>query len=130
MPKAPLKIAGFIAALLAVFCLSGCSSMRPIASEPPVPGIFVTAPFSVSIVFRSAAFPAGRYLPSYEDNGGYYYQAPTKIVERGLLLNHICDGGLYVKRGTKEAKQWYVIEGSGGTFFGRFDATLQNQAIP
>jgi hypothetical protein len=100
--------------------------MRPIASAPPTPDMIVMAPFTVNIVLENAAFPAGRYFPLYEDNGGYYYQAPTKIVERGIFLNHICDGGLYVKRGTDRAKQWYVIEDSGSTFYGPINASVQN----
>ncbi len=125
MTTLPHKLVGFAIAVLALFCLTGCSTMRPLATQPPTSRLLVPTPFSTLVSLRTAAFPAGEYRPMYEDDGGYYYQAPGKIVEHGILLTHLCEGGLYVKRGSEEPTKWYLIEENGAIFFGRFKLTRQ-----
>jgi hypothetical protein len=101
----------FLAAVLAVVALTACSSLRPITSDPPASAVLLFAPFSIE-QFSKATFPSGEYRALYEDDGGYYYQAPTKIVANALF-SYLYDGGLYVKRGATEPTDWFVI-GQGG----------------
>ena len=102
---------GFIGAVLAVIGLTGCSSLRTISSDPPASAVLLFAPFTIEQLSK-ATFPSGEYRPLYEDDGGYYYQAPTKIVANAVF-SYLYDGGLYVKRGATEPTDWFVI-GQGG----------------
>lgn len=97
----------FIVAILAGLGLAGCSSLHPITIEPTVSVIVLTAPFSIEQLSK-ATFPSGEYRVLCEDDGGYYYQAPSKIVANALF-SYLYEGGLYVKRGAKEPTKWYVI---------------------
>ncbi len=109
--------------LMAVFALSGCSSMRPLASSPPVPQIVMSEPFNVAMGYKSVGFPMGEYRPVYEDKGGYYYQAPTKVVRTGVFMSEMRDGGLYIKRSNDTATKFYIIESTGQRQFGPYSVT-------
>jgi hypothetical protein len=112
-------------AMSVVLLAAGCSSMRPIASSPPVPRIVMAEPFTASQGYKTLAFPAGEYSPVYEDNGGYYYQAPVKIVRKGAMMSDMCDGGLYVKRGDNQPKRYYLVDNTGHVVFGPINAVIQ-----
>jgi len=103
-------LTGAIAALV-VLLLTGCSSIRPVTSTPPASAIVVSEPFTVHELTR-ANFPSGEYKPVFEDNDGFYYQAPTKIIAN-LMFTYVGDGGLYLKKGEKEPSQWYFITDGG-----------------
>ena len=104
-----------VAASLAVLGLSGCASMRPISSTPPLAkivlksahderafqGVLPPTPFHVIL-------PPGEYRPTYEDDNAYYYPAPTKLVINDLTSN-FADGGIYVSRGSNTPTGWYYI---------------------
>jgi len=107
------QLVGFIAAVPVVLGLAGCNAVRPIssASKPPASALVISAPFSIDQLSK-ATFPAGEYRPVYEDNGGYYYQAPSKIVANALF-SYMYDGGLYVKRGETEPAAWFIVGGGG-----------------
>jgi hypothetical protein len=109
----------FGCALVAAVLLAGCTSVRPLSSTPPAPVITLTTPATVRGIFSKATFPAGEYKATLEDNGGYYYQAPGKIVANDILV-WMYDGGLYVKRGTEVPDQYYLIKENGQTTIGRF----------
>ena len=103
------------AASFAVLGLSGCASMRPISSTPPLAkivlksahderafaGLLPPTPFHVIL-------PPGEYHPTYEDDGAYYYPAPTKVVVNDLTSS-FADGGIYVSRGGNSPSGWYYI---------------------
>jgi hypothetical protein len=97
----------FVVAGLVGLVLAGCSTLRPITTEPPASTIVLTAPFSIEQMSK-ATFPAGEYRALCEDDGGYYYQAPTKIVANALF-SYLYEGGLYVKRGEDQPTEWYII---------------------
>jgi hypothetical protein len=104
-----------VAASFAVLGLSGCASMRPISSTPPLPkivlksahderafqGILPPIPFHVLL-------PPGEYHPLYEDDNAYYYQAPSKVVVNDLGSS-LYDGGIYVSRGANTPTGWYYV---------------------
>ena len=113
---------------------AGCSSLqlkssppKPIASKPPESAIVLSEPVTVNDKGAADVFPAGKYRPLYEDRGGYYFEAPAKV-----LVNDVAsfgyDGGLYVARGATDPTQWYVI-GPGGKKMGRFKKIPQHTLI-
>ena len=75
-----------VAAITIAVILAGCnslerrSSFRAIASEPPEAAIELIKPASVSDEGATTTFPAGKYRPVYEDNHGYYFEAPSKVL--------------------------------------------------
>src|SRR5436190_5502484 len=89
--------------------LTGCTSLRPISSKPPVSAIVLKTPAKFPGFLYTVTFPAGEYRPLYEDSGGYYYQAPAKIIGHDIM-SYMLDGGLYVERTTNEPTKWYVID--------------------
>ena len=114
MGRAFRRHLGLIAVLLAALGLTACDTVRPISpnSTPPPPSaIVVSEPFRIDQLSK-ATFPSGEYRPYFEDNKGYYCQAPSKIVANALFT-FMYDGGLYLKRGAAAPTQWYVI-GEGG----------------
>src|SRR5450631_1604235 len=90
---------------LAGLLLTGCSSLRPISSKPPESAIMLTAPVTIREFVTTVTFPAGEYRPLYEDDGGYFFQAPAKVVANDIF-SYMYDGGLYVERGTNEPTKW------------------------
>jgi hypothetical protein len=89
--------------------LTGCTSMQPISSKPPESAIILKAPAIFPGFLYSVTFPAGEYRPVYEDAGGYYYQAPTKVIGHDFT-SYMFDGGLYVERTKTEPTKWYTID--------------------
>lgn len=119
---------GFLVAVVAVLGLAGCSILRPISSKPPASAVVVTAPFTID-QWSKATFPSGEYRPLYEDEGGFYYQAPAKVVANALLT-FMYDGGLYVKRGGTEPTAWYVVGQSGVITMGPLKTNLPCEMKP
>jgi hypothetical protein len=133
-----MKIQGSRKALFAVVALSvaaaACSSLRsnqslrPISSKPPESAIVLSAPAVVSESGTVTTFPAGEYRPVYEDRGGYYFQAPTKVLVDEVAV-FAREGGLYVARGDTEPAHWYVIGEKGEKRMGRFRKIPQYKPI-
>jgi hypothetical protein len=128
MERSSHRFVGFIAAVLAVLALAGCSPLRPISSAPPASAVVIATPFTIDQLSK-ASFPAGEYRPLYEDAGGYYYQAPSKVVANALFT-FMYDGGLYVKRGETEPTQWYVVGQSGVITMGQFKTVPPHEMKP
>jgi hypothetical protein len=116
----------FIAASLAVFTLTGCTTLRPISSKPPRATIVLSAPFTTSwwegllppLKYR-LSLPAGEYRPVLEDDQYYYYQSPSKIVYSNLGSS-LFDGGMYVPRGATTPRGWYFVDQDGSQQTGEF----------
>src|SRR5438045_1533440 len=99
----------FLLVSLLLAC-SGCRSTRVLSSQPPVKSIVVERAQEFSAGSgNKISLPAGEYKPVMEDNYGYFYQAPSKLVARGLFP-YILDGGLVIKRGDKSPSKWFVID--------------------
>ena len=112
----------------------GCGSLqlkspppKPISSKPPESAILLSEPVMVNDKGAANIFPAGKYRPLYEDRGGYYYEAPTKVLVSDVA-SFGYDGGLYVARGATEPTQWYVTSPSGKKM-GRFKKIPQHTLI-
>jgi hypothetical protein len=107
--------------------------LRPISSKPPESAIVLKSTFTVhSALLDTATFPAGEYRPLYEDNGGYYFQAPSKVIIHSAgIVNYMFDGGVYVKRGSNEPTEWYFTDQHNGTpRMGRFKTATPYELIP
>jgi hypothetical protein len=95
---------------VSLLCIS-CASIKPLTSKPPYSKITVNKPFTWGdgIFLIRMELPAGDYAPLYEDNKGYYYQAPQKITGRDGFFPLLMDGGLYLKRNVVKPDQIYFI---------------------
>jgi hypothetical protein len=130
-----MLIGGKIAVTLLVALLgAGCSGLRqdpsphPISSKPPESAIVLSAPVTVGDQTAIDTFPAGKYRPLYEDRGGYYFEAPAKVVVDDVAV-FAHEGGLYVTRGATEPTRWYVSHPSGKTM-GRFKKIPPHTLVP
>ena len=92
--------------------------MHPITSEVPA-SIELTAPAFVSDQGATTTFPPGKYKPVFEDERGYYYEAPKKVLMDDVAV-YAFDGGVYVVRGETAPTHWYVIRPNGRRSMGRF----------
>jgi hypothetical protein len=109
--KTAFPLAGLL--VLAVI-LSGCASMRVLSSDPPVKAIVLDRPTEFTFgLGTKLSMPAGEYRPVLEDNAGYYYQAPSKLVARDVF-SYVADGGLFIKRGEEVPSKWYAFDDLGG----------------
>lgn len=58
--------------------------------------------------------PAGTYTPLYEDDDGYFYQAPQKVTGSDTGMPLLIDGGLYFERDRHRPEKIYIIRGPYG----------------
>ena len=123
-----------VAILFVVLLAVSCSSLRqgssfgPISSKPPASAILLTAPATVRDQTATDTFPAGKYRPRYEDRGGYYFEAPTKILVDDVAV-FAYEGGIYVEKGATAPTRWYVIRPSGRRM-GRFKKSPPYTLVP
>jgi hypothetical protein len=116
-------------AVLISVILTGCASMKVISSTPPVKVILVEKPVEFRFgLATKLTMPAGEYKPTLEDNSGYYYQAPTKLVARDIL-SYVADGGLIIKRGEKIPTRWYAIDEQNFVKTGKLPHNFQSKVI-
>ena len=60
----------------------------------------------------SATFPAGLYLPAFEDERGVYFRAPAEILKATVAGPGVTNGGLYLARDSWTAVRAYLTDGS------------------
>lgn len=103
---------------LAIFgLLASCASpIRPLASKPPAAKIRVNKPFDWGdgVIMIKVNMPAGDYLPKFEDDDGYYYEAPQKITGRDSFWPIMMDGGLYLEKSLTKPEKFYIIRNNYG----------------
>jgi len=110
--------------------ITGCANLRPLSSKPPESAIVLKSPAKFPGFLYTVTFPAGEYHPLYEDDGGYYYQAPAKVIGHDILT-YMLDGGLYVERTNSEPTKWYVIDPQNGQkSMGRCTSLPEHTLIP
>jgi hypothetical protein len=99
--------------LFAVICVvSGCSTFQPISSKPPVSSLVLAAPVTEKLALSTHILPAGEYKATYEDSGGYYYQAPSKVISKDFMA-YLEDGGIYIPRGSTKPTRFYILANYG-----------------
>ena len=95
--------------LIVAMGLAGCSSLRPLASKPPATVITLAAPLIIKeALWSETVLPAGDYRATLEDNGGYYYAAPAKLIRNDTVAWQL-DGGLYLPKGSTAPTHYYVV---------------------
>jgi len=105
--------------------LAGCNTTghashpRAITSTPPIKAIELTVPATVSEEGATTTFPVGKYKPVYEDDHGFYFEAPGKVLVDDIAT-YAFDGGVYVERGRTEPTHWYIIRPNGRRSSGKF----------
>lgn len=65
-------------------------------------------------------FPRGVYVLDAEDDNGYYYRAPRKIVQHSFSGGLQYSGGVFVEKRDRTKLRGYVIRPSGLTHIGNF----------
>lgn len=110
--------------------LSGCASMRPLQSTPPASAFSLPAPFTVHYVLGSETIlPAGRYVPAFEDDRGYYYQAPAKIIGNSTAV-WLWEGGLFIPKGADTPDRYYTIGKNNVVSLHKLGRTLAVEKTP
>jgi hypothetical protein len=122
-----------LATIAVVSLVAGCSNLgssspRPIAAKAPASAIVLKAPATVNESGSTMTFPAGEYRMVREDRGGYYFQAPQKVIVDDVAV-YAYEGGLYVARNAAEPAHWYINR-SGKTKIGRFKKIPPHKLIP
>lgn len=90
-PPIVRRISGIGVLILLVLAGTGCSSLhrgseiRVIRSAPAVKAIELVSPATVNREGTMVTFPPGKYRAVYEDDRGYYFQAPSKVLVDGDL---------------------------------------------
>ncbi|MBV6500520.1 MAG: hypothetical protein CJBNEKGG_03001 [Prosthecobacter sp.] len=111
-----MKAVRLFLTLLIALLVASCSSIRPLSSKPPYSSIKVNKPFTWGdgVILIKVEMPSGEYKPLYEDDKGYYYQAPQKITGRDSFWPLLMDGGLFLKRNLAKPDQIYIIRNQYG----------------
>jgi hypothetical protein len=122
---------------IATVCLfaSGCSSLHSgssfgeVKSKPPASVIELKAPAIVTEEGATTTFPVGKYKPAYEDEHGYYYEAPSKVMVDDIGVYGF-EGGLYLSRDKNTVNGWYLIRPNGRRSTGHFKTLPHYKLIP
>ena len=120
---------GIVAIVGACSALHPGASFRAISSTPPASAIKLSAPAVVTDMGTTTTFPPGKYRPMYEDDGGYYYEAPSKVLVDDIGVYGF-DGGLYLPRGKTAPSGWYIIRPNGRRSTGHFKTAPLYQLVP
>ena len=124
-----------VKALAVALLITGCgslhkqSSFRAIASHPPVAAIELIKPAAVSEEGATTTFPPGKYRPMYEDDHGYYFESPRKVIVDDVGVYGF-DGGVYIQRGQTAPTEWYLIRPNGRRSMGRFKTAPMYKITP
>lgn len=65
-------------------------------------------------------FPPGEYELSAEDDVGYYYAAPRKIMQHTAVGSRARSGGIYVNKRNPKKLRGYVYWAGARTHLGNF----------
>ncbi len=100
---------------LCVLLVSCSSGLKPLSSTPPAKKLRVEEPFKWgNFLTIKLDMPAGEYTPKYEDEEGYFYEAPQKITGSDTFLPLLLDGGLYFEKGLSAPAKLYMIRNNYG----------------
>ena len=129
MNRHPLSVHALLGGLV-VLALTGCSTLQPLHSKPPVAKMVLSQPFEADGFMFHLTMPAGDYLPLYEDGRLYYYQAPSQIAIR-TIAKEDRDGGFYTQPGMKNPTGWWYFDEEGTKNNGKLGGTPPGyRAVP
>lgn len=104
---------------IAVFFLSGCAaSLDFVKPDSAIEGVSIRTsairigePFSFRPALYTATYPAGTYLPKFEDKDGVYFKAPEQILAKTVAGGRTMQGGIYVFKQSWNNYRAYIDEG-------------------
>ncbi len=107
---------------LAAAILTGCAGGRhyhaiPAEGPRPTPR-YLEIQREVSVA--TLHFPAGVYSLNAEDDVGYYYAAPRKVMQHTAIGSKPRDGGVYVNKRDPKKLRGYVYWAGARTHVGNF----------
>ncbi|MDR3402610.1 MAG: hypothetical protein P4L99_08935 [Chthoniobacter sp.] len=125
------RLVFLLLASLVASVTTGCTTLQPLHSKPPLAKIILPQPFDGDGFMFHLHMPAGEYLPLYEQGTTYYYQAPSKIAIRTIATDYQ-DGGFFVEAGTKVPHGWWHFDDEGNKTDGYLGTPLAvvYKAIP
>lgn len=104
--------------IVSVFLVSCTPSLSLIKQETAIQGdnvsnsiIRVDTPFTFQPAIYSATYPAGVYVPKFEDYEGVYFRAPDHILGETIAGGRTMEGGIYVSKQSWSQYQAYINEG-------------------
>lgn len=104
--------------LVAVFligCTGPLSMVKPTSTvqgqEVAKATIRVNSPFTFRPALWTATYPAGLYVPQFEDQDGVYFKAQDQILGQTIAGGRTVLGGLYVSKTSWSVYKAYVDEG-------------------
>lgn len=114
-----------IVACVLVACAAPLTLITP---ESKVEGVSVSSatirvnqPFTFRPALYSATFPAGLYVPKFEDVEGVFFKAPDQLLAQTIAGGRTMQGGLYVSKQSWSRYCAYIDEG--GEIY-KFDITV------
>jgi hypothetical protein len=95
--------------------LGGCATVQLLQSKPPYSSITVHEPiiWGDAVLTKKFQYPVGKYLPKFEDENGYYYAAPDKVVTRDTFFSSLNEGGLFLGKGEASPTHVYILSNQG-----------------
>ena len=106
--------------LFLAFLLAGCTALQPLSPDTTIGGervvgrvIHLKAGFSYRPALQTAWFPAGNYLPDFEDEDNVYFRADKMIILQTIMTDRaIVTGGLALnKRGVPKLRSYLQLYG-------------------
>lgn len=73
--------------------------------------IRVNSPFTFRPALWTATYPAGLYVPQFEDQDGFYFKSQEQIIGKNIAGGRTVLGGLYVSKTSWFVYKAYVDEG-------------------
>jgi hypothetical protein len=110
---APVIFACFALAVLLTSCAS--SGRAPANSAASIPRVIELEQEQSVSTFH---FPRGLYSLQSEDDAGYYYRAPRRLIKHSFAGFAKYDGGLFVPKNDPNALRGYVVWAGGLTKIG------------
>ena len=132
----PTNLMKLCAAAITTVLVTGCAA--PLAFVQPnssIEGIRVQAasiqvlqPFTFRPALYTATYPAGLYLPKFEDKDGVYFKAPDQILGRTVAGGRTMQGGIYVSKRSWSEYRAYIDEG-GELFRFKIDVPVELKVV-
>src|SRR4051794_13467064 len=111
-------IVGVLICLVGIGC-AGSRHYHSIPGEGP-PGTPRYLDIEKEVSVATMHFPAGEYSLSAEDDAGYYYAAPRKIMRHDASGSRPHTGGVYVNKRDPKKLRGYVYWAGARTHLGNF----------
>jgi hypothetical protein len=114
-----------VSAVLLLWTITGCSALHPgseirtVTGNSSIAAIELVSPTTVSHEGAITTFPSGKYRAAFEDDHGYYFEAPSKIFVDDVAV-YAYEGGVYMEKGKTVPTQWYIVKPTSGRTMGHF----------